>query len=442
MELRDLLVTPVVIFAVYLAAYAVRKRFTDKATMPYYFPALTLKLTGALALGLIYQFYYGGGDTFNFHTHGSRHVWDAFQQSVDTGTRLLFSNGSSETGFYSYSSKIPFFRDPSAFMVIRIATLCDLITFSTYSATAVLFGVFSFAGSWMLFLTFYHRYPASVKGLAIAALFLPSVVFWASGLLKDTLVFACLGMITYEIDRLFIRKQFSWIHTGVLIIAVMLTYSIKKFVLQAYIPTALLWIYLANLKLIRPYALRVITVPFLFAFILFGGYYAAQFVGEGDSRYALNKLAETSKITAVDIRYQTGRFAGSGYSLGQLDGTLGTMVSLTPQAINVSLFRPYLWEVKNPLMLLTAMESLGLFILTVFVLYKVRSRIPSLLLRADVAFCMLFSLVFAFAVGVSTYNFGTLARYKTPFLPFYVIALLLILHLNKERKVSELEATE
>ena len=78
----------------------------------------------------------------------------------------------------------------------------------------------------------------------------------------------------------------------------------------------------------------------------------------------------TAKITAYDIGYYTGRDAGSGYSLGELDGTFGSMIRLSPQAINVSLFRPYLWEVKNPLMLLSALESFLLLSLCLYIIVK------------------------------------------------------------------------
>ena len=66
---------------------------TDSVNRVYFFPALTVKIVGALAVGFIYQFYYNGGDTFNYHTHGSRHVWEAFMDSPVKGMRLLKSDG-------------------------------------------------------------------------------------------------------------------------------------------------------------------------------------------------------------------------------------------------------------------------------------------------------------------------------------------------------------
>src|SRR5882672_1389056 len=100
MELRDLVVTPVIIILVYVAAFIIRPQVTDEVSRNFFFPALTLRIIGALAVGFIYQFYYTGGDTFNFHTHGSRHIWEAFMDSPSTGLSMLFSNGHQQGDFY------------------------------------------------------------------------------------------------------------------------------------------------------------------------------------------------------------------------------------------------------------------------------------------------------------------------------------------------------
>lgn len=51
-------------------------------------------------------------------------------------------------------------------------------------------------------------------------------------------------------------------------------------------------------------------------------------------------------------------------------------------------------------------------------------------------FCFFFSIVFALFVGSTTLNFGTLVRYKIPCMPFYIIALILILEISKKRKAA------
>lgn len=445
MEQRDLLVTPLVILLVVASAYVFRPRLTDHITRKYFLPALLLKIFGAIAVGLIYQFYYSGGDTFAYHTHGSRHIWEAFIDSPDVGLKIFFRGDRTGAGIYKYASRIWMYKDPNSFFIIQIAFLFDLLTFSTYSATAVLFAVLSFVGGWLLFQTFYKRYPEEHKWVAIACLFVPSVIFWGSGILKDSITLACLGISTYCIDQLFLQKRFSVFSAMALMVSFFVIFSVKKYILLSFLPAALIWIFFSYVSAIRSAAVRMLTIPVVAIVCALLGYLTIRQVGEGDSRYSLEKIGETARITAYDIRYGWGARMGenSGYTLGELDGSMGSMIKLAPAAINVSLFRPYLWEVRNPLMLISALESLLCLIVSLWILIKVKARILFYLKKPDVLFCLIFALVFAFAVGISTYNFGSLSRYKIPLLPYYGLALVLIIHYwKKDKKVSSLEVTE
>jgi hypothetical protein len=442
-ELRDLIVTPIVIFLVYVGAYLVRPYVTDEVNRRYFLPALTVRIIGALAVGFLYQFYYGGGDTFNYHTHGSRHIWEAFVDDPTKGFKLLFSDGTDQVGVYRYSSRIIFFGDHESYAVIRLAAVFDLLTFSSYSATAVLFAVVGFAGLWLFFITFYQMNPALHRWVALAVLFLPSVIFWGSGLLKDTLTLACVGMATYATFKLFIQRRFYPGTVILLLVALYVLYSIKIYILLTFLPAAIVWVFMYYFSQIRSAALKVMLFPFFLVTTVVLGYFAMLKAGEDNPKYSLKSLAKTAQVTAYDIRYWTGRDAGSGYTLGELDGTWQSMIRLGPQAINVSLFRPYLWEVRNPLMLLSAGESLALLFLTLLTIYRARSYLFTALSDPTILFCIVFSLTFAFAVGISTYNFGTLTRYKIPLLPFYSLALILIYYYPKrDRNEDVLEMTE
>ena len=62
-------------------------------------------------------------------------------------------------------------------------------------------------------------------------------------------------------------------------------------------------------------------------------------------------------------------------------------------------------------------------------------------------FCLIFTLIFAFAVGISTSNFGSLVRYKIPCMPFYTAFLIILFYppkqelvLRKERDKSRKQA--
>ena len=81
MKISDLFITPVFLILVYGLAYYVKPFVTDKYTGRYFIPGLSIKIVGAIAVGLIYQFYYGGGDTFTYFHLVSRYIWEAFKES-------------------------------------------------------------------------------------------------------------------------------------------------------------------------------------------------------------------------------------------------------------------------------------------------------------------------------------------------------------------------
>jgi hypothetical protein len=443
MELRDIIVTPFWIFIVYFVAYLVRPRVTDEVTKKYFFPALTLRIIGALAVGFIYQFYYGDGDTFSFHTRGSRIMWEAFMDSPEKGFQLFWYGSDDINDVYKYASKIIFLTDKTSFAVIRLSFIFDILTFSSYAATAMLFGVLGFVGMWMFFLTFYKQYPHLHRGLAIAAFFIPSVFFWGSGLLKDTVCLAFLGIATYQVYDNFIGSKFSWRKLVWLALSLLIIYKVKPYIVLTFLPASVIWVFLLNLKKLRSIALRWIVFPFVFAAAIVLAYFSILRAGGENEKYSLNKVAKTAQETAYDIRFYTGKSAGSGYTLGELDGTLGSMIRLAPQAINVSLFRPYLWEVRNPLMLLSALESFAFLIAVISLFYRAKFKLLNAFKDPTILFLFIFSVVFAFSVGVSTFNFGSLVRYKIPMMPFFVVMLTILNdYVNSVINVDEFEFVE
>jgi hypothetical protein len=422
----------------------VRPYATDEITRRYFLPALTAKIIGALAVGFIYQFYYSGGDTFNYHTHGSRHVWNALVEDPEKGLKLLIGGNNPDfSGLYKYSSKILFYGDRSSYAIIKLSAALDVITFSSYSATAILFAFFGFFGLWLFFLTFYELKPALHKYFAIAILFVPSVVFWGSGLLKDTITLAFVGMATYATYSIFIKRSFNLRLIILLMVSLYGLYVIKIYILLTFLPSAIAWVFSKHFNTIGSSVAKIMVLPFALTAVVSFGYLALLKASEDNPKYSIQGIAKTAQITAYDIRYWTGRDAGSGYTLGELDGSWQSMFRLLPQALNVSLFRPYLWEVRNPLMLLSSLESLLLLFFTLYTIYKTRFHFLKAFSDPTILFCFIFSLTFAFAVGVSTFNFGTLTRYKIPLLPFFMLALILTLdYSNKERKRRELALTE
>ena len=445
MEIKDFFITPILLLFVFALAYLIRPVVTDKTNVRYFIPGLTVKIIGALSVGLIYQFYYGGGDTFTYFHLGSKYIWEAFKESPSLALKLIFAGKEYSGDTFQYASKIYTYGDLSSYFVVRVAGIFDLFTFHTYSATAVLFAVVCFSGMWAMFQVFYRMYPDQHLGMAVAILFVPSVFFWGSGILKDTITIGALGWATFSIYTIFLSKRALIFPVLILLLALYTLYVVKIYILLCFMPAAVLWIFYSRMNAMKNVVVKIMVAPLILCLAGILAYYSIIKVGEDNPRYDVENLASTAKITAEWIHYVSEQQGGSAYSLGDFDYSPGGMVRKFPLAVWVSLYRPYLWEVHNVVMLLSALESLALFLFTGFVFYKVGIARASRIITSNpiLIFCFLFSIVFAFAVGISTYNFGSLVRYKIPLYPFFVSGLFILLgYAKSERKSFVLESTE
>ncbi len=436
--LNDLFLTPIYLGLFYALAYAVRDRVTNIYTRPYFIPALTLKFIGAVALGLIYTFYYKGGDTINYYNH-AQIVYHAFGDSFGAGWKLLTTNGTPDPSIAKYTSRMEWFgRGSNEYFIVRVAALCALLGFNTYTVTALFFAAISFSGMWAMFMTFAKIRPAIYKQLAVAVFFIPSVFFWGSGLMKDSLCLGALGWVFYAFYRGAIEKRNLLRAVFIGGVATVPLVSTKIYILLAFLPPALLWVFNENNARIRNQVVRWAARPLFLAVGVALAFFATTRLTAGDERFDVNKIGERSKITADYLYGVSIQQDGSAYSLGKLDGTIGSMVRLSPQAIVVTLFRPFLWEARNPVMLLSALEATYFLFFTLRVFFRTGFfRTIRLVVGSPVlTLCFVFTLVFAVAIGTSTSNFGTLVRYKIPLIPFYVCGLLIAQSMSQPRPHS------
>ncbi|RYZ28937.1 MAG: hypothetical protein EOO10_07925 [Chitinophagaceae bacterium] len=436
--LLDYVLLPFALLFIYAIAYYIRnKNYAVKHPWRKYFIAgLTVKLFGAVFNGMLHYYYYGGGDTFNFFLH-SGIINSAFDESVVKWVNLVFHIPSySSIDYYRYTSQMFWYDDIASYTVGAVGAVLGIFTFNTYLPTAVLFAFISYSGTWAMFRTFSKLYPHLTLQVAIATLFIPTTVLWGSAIYKDTICMFGLGWLTHGVFRFLIQRDFSLQNIFLAAISVLLIALVKVYILIAFLPALGMWILFNYTQSIRTKSIRA-AVKFGVLLIIGGGsVFAMSAFSKTLGSYSIENLAAKAEETRMWIHYSSETQDGSSYSLGDLDPSLQGMLLKFPQAVNVSLFRPFIWEVKKPIMLLAALESLAFLILTLKVLYTVGLRKVWKVISADptIQFCLIFSIIFSFAVGVTTYNFGSLSRYKIPALPFYALAVILIYYQSKPSK--------
>lgn len=410
----------------------VRKRYIrNPLYKKFLIPGLLVKLLGGIAFGLVHTFYFTyGGDTKTYF-HDMSIITEYFFQDPGATISYLFNkysylnNDLARNTVFSYGTK--------EFFLVRIATIINILGLNSYWSTTILFASFSFVGTWQLFLVFANKYPAIWKQMAWAALFLPSLVFWGSGIMKDTLAIGFLGIFIFSVNHIYGRGKLSLWHLLLIGLSVYVILSVRAYIIFGLLPAMMIWISLGFKDKIRNPLMKMIFMPFMVVMMLVGVVASFFYLGKYNSQFSVDNVIGTAwsyqhwhYVEGQNTSEQHGR--GSSYTLGEYNPTpLGVMKKFIP-AVNVALYRPYFWEVKNPAMAVLAMESFAFFLFTIYILFRVG---PFVMIRAAgkdsfLLMSLVFSIFFSFAVGFSTYNFGALARYKIPALPFYAMSLLVL----------------
>lgn len=435
----DLVLTPLYLVVIIIIAKRVRDKHypTGHPMRQYYLPGLYIKLGGAVFIALIYQYYYnGGGDTFRYFEYG-RIVNSSLFDSFSTWLKLIARVSPDDDPFiYKYSSSIEFYSDAPSYMVVRISALLGLITFNSYLPTALLFAFIAYSGIWAMYETFCSAFQRRYKELAIAFLFIPSVAVWGSSIFKDTVCMFGLGWMTYTSFRIFVNKDWGIKNLILLSLSFLLVGLVKVYILLAFLPSLMLWLLLTYSHRLRSTVLRIIIGTGVLAIVFVSFFFFANKFSESLNRYSLTGLATTVENTRDWITYTSGD-EGSTYDLGEFEPTVGGILRIFPAGVTVTLFRPFLWEVKKPIQLLSGLEAFVFIILTIatFVRNGVGYTFRLIFSNPNLIFFLTFSLIFAFAVGISTGNFGSLSRYKIPCMPFFA-ALLVILYYSREKEIK------
>lgn len=437
----DYVLLPFFLLIVYYIAYRVCNKKYPKSHSyvhpwrKYFIAGFSLKIFGAIFIGLVYEFYYKGGDTSAFFYHAK-----VINQSLDDSPlkwlNLIFHTADPyDPDYYEYINQMFWYNSPSAYLVSSTTAVFNVITFNTYLPTSVIFAALSFTGMWAMFRTFAEQYPKLTKPIAICILFIPSTFVWGSGIFKDTICMAALGWMTFASFRMLIRKQFRMKYMWILLLCFYLLAIIKIYIILVFIPALALWILSTYSHKTKNAVVRFGLKVFVYGSIVGGFFAVTKSFADQLGQYSLEKLAETSNTTRTYIYWASSTTAdeGSKYDLGGFDPTITGMLSKFPLAVNVSLFRPYIWESRKPMVLLNSLEASLFLFFTLKLLFVIglRGIWTSIARNPNIQFFIIFTLIFAFAVGISSYNFGALSRYRIPCLPFFALSLMLIWYDHK-----------
>ncbi len=434
LKFSEFLLLPVYLMVIYYIGRSFQNsRIDDNPFYSYYLKGLMLKIGGGIFLVLIYTVYYKGGDTTAYFE--SAVVLDRLRDINFSGYLEIMGNNLTQETYSYFTSETAwpqYFFDKQSFTVVRVANIVNNVGFDSYMLTTVVLSALTYNGIWRLFLLFTELYPKYVKQLSYSILYIPSVLFWGSGILKDTLTLMGACWFTFSFYKVFIKRDKMLINAFTMVASAWLILQMKPYIFIALVPGALIWFSFEKIQSISSPIVKFFIAPLIIATILGIGSLALSSISDSFGQYSsINKIVDKAIITQKDLKMEYNK--GNSFDIGTFDGSLTSIVKNFPLATFAGLFFPQLWHVKNPVMLLAAVENTFLLILTILVLLRVglRQIYGQISKEPLLTFSIIFSIFFAFSVGLTTSNFGALVRYKIPAVPFYLSAILILYQKNK-----------
>ena len=339
--------------------------------------ALGLKLTAGLILGLIFYEYYGTGDTITF-----------FEAAKSSNFENL--NEQPRTQFF-----------------ILILRPIVLITGGSYWLSSLWLSFISFVASWYAAVMMICLYPNLRAIIAISFLFIPSVVFWSSGIMKDTLAFAALCIIVSML--LVLYKRFK-IHPGQVLILIIASYTLFQIKHYLFITSLLFAGSLLASVLFKKIKSQWRWVATISIFIFALG--ATQFI---------HPYLELDRIPWTLYENNSAILEKSDpedrLNIVIENDSWSAVISEIPSALHAGLFRPSIFDQTPVWGWIHRVENLiltSLMIMSILLYFKQKPKVGWVLFCSAIA-CIL---LLAIMLPLSTPNFGTLVRYKNAFMPF------------------------
>lgn len=445
MDLGDLILIPVFIFILHLIFKSRRKAITDPVLKTYHQQGFWVKMTGSVFFLIFYGMLTGGDSIDLYHLEG-KGLYEAILADPQNIEYLFKSGSQYNFHFLKNQYNAGYFLLDSNYMMIRIDALLNFITFGRYGPVNLILGAIAFSGIWKLFLFFYSQYPHLHKKFAIAILFFPTIVFWSSGLLKDTLCLTALGWLTWSAYDLFYNRRHLFKNTFAIGLSVYFLALLKVYILLAYLPFFALFLILKNIHEFKNPVIKIMLAPTLIlgAVLIFST--TIEKFDKELGAYAISEVTSSILSLNENLSQKNGDSdAASNFSLGaEFEPTFYGLIKIAPYAITATFFRPFIWEAGKVTQMLAALESMVLIFFTVVILLKAGpfQFVRTIFKDPLIMYCFLFAIVFGLFVGASTVNFGTLVRYKIPCLPFFAISLFLIYEKIKERAAQKSAAKQ
>ncbi len=363
----------------------------------------TVKILGAFSLYWVYTTYYPNRETADIFKHFDdakviyNHVYSEscadylkflFGMKIDTPT---MNEALIHTKYWLRQTEIGTIGDNH--VLIKIHAFINLFSRAYYPIHLLFFAFISYLGS-LLFYNFILQFSRPSKFVLISLFLTPSVLFFSSGPLKETIIVFL--MIVLLLTTYLIVKRKKWFYILPILLSGYLLLILKVYVLLALFP---------GLVCFGLFTVWKTKFWFWFSLVIFIGYLAILFTLPSIDFIANLQFKQKDLILVANEMH-----AGSKFDILPLDGSIMQLISTIPSAFYNVYFRPSLFNAHSWTERIAALENfcfIGLIILSI-----INFRHTTQQQRVYLFIMFSFGIILTLFIGWSIPIIGAIVRYK------------------------------
>ncbi|NPA33535.1 MAG: hypothetical protein GXO48_01210 [Chlorobi bacterium] len=321
--------------------------------------------------------------------------------------------------------------DSEVITMARLTLPFYILGMGMFTPTGVLISILPFTGKFFLLKALRKAVPSATMSIlnkvSLAVFLLPTALFWGTSILKESFIMFAVGTLFLSLQMLG-RGNFL-LAIPLIAIAYSVIAGLKAWVLYVFLGSLSisLTIYTLNIPRIKQDAL--LRSATLLIFLIIGG-----LIGYLGAKEVLKEMIDN--LLQVAYGFQTWHtYLGQKY--GQSSYTLLTIPDLLyarwwqfllafPEALFTALYRPFLFEIDRLSEALVLPENLFLLILSIKVIGRFKRVWINLRKSPVLLSSFIFGILSLYIVGLVSFNFGAMVRYRIPGLIPLIATLLLI----------------
>jgi hypothetical protein len=307
--------------------------------------------------GWVFLHFYGGDDT-----------WDYFNRSKMQTNLLLVhplaflddlwpGHALEVTGNNGWEAIVYYIHQFEPWFVMKTLAVFNLLSGKNYYIDVLLFNFLTIAGPLLLFKMLAGLFPQKAGMNFLLIFFIPSIVFWCSGIRAEALIFLSIVLILYNSQEYAKYKRKRYI-AGVFGGFLGLLLFRFQFI-AVFTPFYIAYLISIYKKVSGP-------VYFSRAFIISGIIFMVSLLLPPS--YQLSRPVQRAQLSFFELKGNTQ------YKLDSLQSGPVSFLKILPQAAANAVFRPYPWEGKNLLQSLSSIEVIFLIAGILFFMVSPRRK--------------------------------------------------------------------